>query len=118
MTVRIESDGSRTHWTNPIQGVEQESQGSKAVGSATVQLTASSTPCDYVRICAPTANHTAGANTGHILIGTNSTSNITGGIGLANSNYVGVDYPVRDANLVYLTGFNAGDCVEFQVFKY
>jgi len=118
MTVIVESDGSKTHWTNPIRGVEQDSQGSKAVGNTTVRLIVTSTPCDYVRICAPTGDHTAGANTGNILIGTNSDGNDAGGIGLVKENYVGVDYPVRNANLVYLTGFNAGDVVEFQIFKY
>lgn len=118
MAVIINSSGDREHWTNPIQGVQQSSQGNKTVGNATVQLTSVSTPCDYIRICAPTSDHTAGVNTSNILIGTDDSTNVAGGVGLAVTNYEGVIYPVRNANLVYLTGFTAGDSVEYQIFKY
>ena len=126
MPVRIEDDGTRTHWTNPVEGqeigtfgatVECESQGSKTVGSATVRLTTSDIPCEYVWICAPTENHTAGVNTGNVLIGTDDETNILGGVGLAADRYEGIAYPVNNANLVYLTGFNVGDAVEYQIFR-
>ena len=97
--------------------VEQHSQGSRTVNSATVRLTETSTPCEYVWICAPTANHTLGANTGHILIGTSSGTNVSGGGGLTNDRFEGIAYPIHDASLIYLTGFNSGDGVEYQIFK-
>ena len=98
--------------------VEVESQGSKAVGDVRgVQLTATSTQCEFVWICAPSADHTAGANTGNILIGTDATDQLTGGVTLTNTNYDGIIYPIRDASLVYLDGFNAGDVVEYQIFR-
>ena len=126
MTTRIESDGTRTHWTNPIQGVEWVYQGSRSVGNDTValfdtlpsELTGITT--EYIRFIAPTPNHTAGQNTtlSYILIGQNETSNVVGGVGLYFRDAGGIIYPCRDPSLVYLTGFNATDAVEFQIFKY
>tara|TARA_B100001245_G_scaffold235487_1_gene223450 strand:- start:1613 stop:2002 length:390 start_codon:yes stop_codon:yes gene_type:complete len=126
MAVTINSSGEREHWTNPVKGqevgtfggtVEQQSQGSKVVGSGTVQLTDSDIPCEYVWLCAPTANHSAGVNDGDILIGTSSVSNNVGGVALVADRYEGVVFPIKNANLLYLTGFNAGDVVEYQIFR-
>ena len=123
MSVTIEADGSRLHRTGPADigtfaaAGEQDSQGSKVVGDDTVPLTTSDIPCEYVWIAAPTANHTAGVNTGNILIGTASGGNEAGGITLANDRYEGIAYPIKNANLVYLTGFNGTDNVEYQIFK-
>lgn len=90
--------------------------GERLVGSGTVQLTATKTPCTRVWIGAPTSNHRVGAqNTGNILVGGNATSNIEGGIALVNTNYTGFYIDIDDASKVYLTGFNAGDVVEFLV---
>jgi hypothetical protein len=91
-------------------------QGEKTVGSGTVQLTATSTPCSRVWIGAPTARHTkAGTNTTPVLVGGSSTSNASGGIPLATDNAAGFWLPVSDASAVYLTGFTAGDAVEYLI---
>lgn len=66
---------------------------------------------------APTANHTAGANTGNILIGNKSAGNVVGGITLEPDNYVGFDRPYSNPLDVYLTGFNASDSVEVQIVR-
>lgn len=90
-------------------------QGERTVGAATVQLSATSYPCHAVWVGAPTAVHTKGsANTGNILIGKESGGNASGGQTLTNDNYLGFLIPVSDASLLYLTGFNANDAVEWQ----
>lgn len=93
------------------------SQGEKAVGAANVQLTATSTPCAFVWVGAPTANHTkGGANTGRILIGTNATTNASGGMPLETTDLDGFIIMIDDASKLYFHGFNANDVVEYQVF--
>lgn len=91
-----------------------------AVGAATVRLTTVDMPCKRVRVSAPTANHTVGeVNTGNIIVGSKTTTalNISGGCTLENDNYAGLDYPCANADEVYLTGFNAGDVAEVEVFR-
>ena len=92
-------------------------QGSLAVGSNTARITTSSLPCSRLWVGAPTANHSAGTNTGRILVGTASgTNNAVGGIPVEADNYAGLFIPCLDASKIYFLGFNAGDCVEYQVF--
>lgn len=93
-------------------------QGEKVVGNATVQLTTDTTPCQGVMIAAPSASNAVGeANTGNILIGFASSNNDAGGFTLANTNTVGILIPVSNPSLIYLTGFNAGDVVEYQILR-
>lgn len=106
---------------NPVTlGANVSTQGELAVGNATVQLTATKTPCSRIWFGAPTAGHTkAGANTARVLVGTGSTGalNKSGGIPLEVDNLVGFFYPIDDASKVFLTGTQAGDVVEFQIFN-
>ena len=98
--------------------VEVDSQGAKDVGNNLgVQLTATATQCEFVWISAPSANHTAGANTSNILIGTDATDQKTGGVTLVNTDYDGIVFPITDASLIYLDGFTSGDGVEYIIFK-
>lgn len=93
-------------------------QGELVVGSGTVRLVAATTACKRVWIGAPTANHTVGAaNDGNILIGGNASSNASGGIPLAPTDTAGVWIWVPDAGDIYLTGFNAGDVVEYMIVR-
>lgn len=93
-------------------------QGEKVVGSGTVQLVSTSTPCIAVWVGAPTANHTVGeTNTGNILVGGASGGNASGGRTLENDDYDGFLVLCADASLLYLTGFNAGDVVEYQIYQ-
>lgn len=94
-------------------------QGEKTVGATTVQLVSSETPCMGVWIGAPTTNHTkTAANTGNILVGFNSGGNESGGRTLANDDYTGMLILASDASKIYLTGFNANDVVEYQIYKW
>lgn len=93
-------------------------QGEKVVGDNTVQLTATSQKCSRVWIGAPTTNHTAGeVNTSNILIGNNAEGNASGGVTLENDNYQGIWLAVNDPSKIYLTGFAAGDAVEYQLWQ-
>ena len=95
-------------------------QGELVVGSATVQLSSTSIPCSYVLLSAPTANSTVAAlNTGDLKVGGQSVTanNISGGMTLAIADSKGFIFPVNDANKVYITGFNAGDVVEYMIFS-
>ena len=92
-------------------------QGEKSVGAATVQLVSSPLACSFVWVGAPTANHTVGeANTGNILIGKESTGNASGGMVLAATDTKGFLILCNDASKLFLTGFNAGDVVEYQIW--
>ena len=91
-------------------------QGELAVGASNVQLSASSVPCALVWIGAPSANHTGGSNTGDILVGKDATTQVLGGITVANTNVQGFFIPIKDANLLYAKGFNAGDVLEYQIW--
>jgi hypothetical protein len=92
-------------------------QGEKAVGNATVQLVETSTPCAWVWVGAPTANHAGGVNTGVILVGVgpDTAGNQSGGRTIANNDYAGQVIVIDDASKLYLTGFNAGDTLEYQI---
>lgn len=92
------------------------SQGELAVGNANVQLTATSTPCAMVWVGAPTSDHTGGANTGRILVGTNASTQVLGGIPIETTDYKGFFIPIKDASQLYFEGFNAGDVVEYQIW--
>lgn len=93
-------------------------QGEKVVGNGTVQLIETPTRCQGVMISAPSASNTAGeANTGNILIGFSSEGNASGGFTLEPTNVAGILLPVSDASILYLTGFNAGDAVEYQILQ-
>jgi hypothetical protein len=93
-------------------------QGEKAVGAATVQLVATSTPCQRVWIGAPSSRHTKGsANGAPVLVGSSASSNASGGQYLGTDDYAGFWVPVSDASLIYLTGFSAGDVVEYQILR-
>lgn len=92
-------------------------QGERAVGNATVPLSATSVPCHCVWVGAPSTSHTKGGpNTGSILIGKESGGNASGGQVLENDNFLGFVIPICDASLLYLTGFNANDVVEWQAW--
>lgn len=86
--------------------------GEKAVGAATVQLTATSTLCTRVWVGAPTANHSGGVNTGNILVGGADGQVMT----IETTNYLGFFIPVSDASLIWFKGFNAGDVVPYAIF--
>lgn len=106
------------HTTNVSTGGKCIAQGEKTVGNGHVRLVASSTPCSKVWIGAPTGNHTkATTNNNDILIGTDPTSNASGGIQLANDNGKGIVVDCEDAMDVTLTGFSEGDAVEYQIWK-
>lgn len=93
-------------------------QGEKTVGSGTVQLTTTIKQCSRIWFGAPTANHTKGAaNTGRILIGITAAGNASGGVPLETNNLTGFYLHINDASKVYLTGFNAGDVVEYQIWS-
>lgn len=93
-------------------------QGELAVGAATVQLLAASTPCSCIWLGAPTADHTVGAaNTSNVLVGKESGGNKSGGIPVETDNALGFYYPVANANMLFLTGFTAGDRIEYQVYE-
>lgn len=93
-------------------------QGEKSVGAATVQLAATATPCTSVWLGAPTAQHTVGElNTSPILVGKESGGNESGGIPIEADNHKGVLILIDDASKLYLTGFTAGDVVEYQIFR-
>lgn len=92
-------------------------QGERTVGAATVQLVSQSLACAFIWVGAPTANHTVGAaNDGNILIGGASGGNASGGMVLEATDTKGFIILCNDPSKVYLTGFNAGDVVEYQIW--
>jgi len=87
--------------------------GEKVVGNATVALQASTYPCGLVWVGAPTPDHAKGAeNTGRILIGDASAQVQT----LDTTDSGGRYIPISDAATLFLTGFNAGDAVEYIIW--
>lgn len=97
--------------------VNRVDQGTKTVGNGTVQLVVTPTPCHGVLIAAPSAANTIGENTGNILVGFSASGNASGGWTLAKTNVAGVMIPISDASLIYLTGLNEGDAVEYQILR-
>ncbi len=93
-------------------------QGELSVGAATVQLTATATPCSKVWVGAPTAVHTVGElNTSIILVGGASGGNASGGVTLATDDHRGFYMLVSDASVLYFTGQTSGDVVEYQILR-
>lgn len=97
-----------------MQIIEQDE---KEVGAATVQLTTTTTACEYVWVGAPTASHTVGAtNDGILLIGNASGGNADGGQVLTTDDHKGFIIPTQDASQLYVTGTAAGDVIEYQIW--
>lgn len=95
-------------------------QGQLAVGSTTVQFSATAVPCALVWVGAPSANHTKGSqNTGRILVGKATLGeggNAGGGRPIETTDYAGFLIPVNDLSHLWATGFNANDVVEYQAY--